>query len=305
MSDLTCLGLVTVPSKKFDREAAELYAFGVFRDDFKSRYPGGEVISDYEYLGRRAFAGHEPGGMLTPGKLGVDRVLRALAMDYRRWNKPGDYRKSDGMGISPAGDLGELLECTTERNRASAIKQMRDKLDTLRHTVNRIHGLHTEWRGTHGRPGLGGRPMCFPSVPQRGERIRYICFQPTQENDVPAGVALYHVHAVPDVKRRPVPMRAPDPIAVPETAPSVRRAPVRPSSSWIEVRAREFIAENPDTVEWIRRAGVFAAASALALMLVTLISPVPGDEVAGLVAAAVVAIVLRGGGAPSDQDEGA
>src|SRR5262245_19906115 len=124
-----------MPATPFESEAAHLFAYNGFSRDFHIRYPSGETLHDLGYLAATTSAPNNPFRIHFAGKPRINHVIDALAEDFRRHVKARDYRKPDGLGISGDAHFGELLEVTTATNAASAITQMRDKLDTLNVTV--------------------------------------------------------------------------------------------------------------------------------------------------------------------------
>lgn len=152
----------------WEAEAAQLFAVELFRRDFLRRFPGGVVISELEYLASTTIAPRDPGLLQYRGATAINRVLSALAADYRRWIRDRDYRKSDAMGISHDAWQAELIEVTTVRRRLKAETQLRDKLDTLHRTVNRIHGLNTIWCLPVGVPAVLNCSTRFPAAAVAG-----------------------------------------------------------------------------------------------------------------------------------------
>lgn len=258
-------------------QAAHLRALELFRADFLRRFPGGEVIAELEHMGATTSAAASPGGLVLPGKPAISRVFAAMSQDFRRWKAQRDHRKCDGLGLDRDASIGELLEVTTVDNRASAERQLRDKLDTLTRTVNRIHGLRTIWRATPFRPR--GRQLVY-----RATATQWIDFTPTVTEAAIPGTVLYRI-----VERK----RVPAPVPVPAT----KLAPVRGKTAgrW----ARDFAREQPALARSLAAVGAVALAIAA---IVAVLDPVPGDEVAAAMAAAALVAFVRTGTIPPELD---
>jgi hypothetical protein len=185
----------------FESTAAHLRALELFRKDFLGRFPDGVVISELEYMGATTIAPLRPGALHYLGKPAINRIMDALTADFRRWNRTGDYRKPDGLGITGDGGLAELTEVTTVGRTQAAVIQLRDKLDTLNTTVNRPHNLMTFWKASPWRPA--GSDLLYP-LPSPGGAPRFISYHPTYRENAPDGVILYEIIAQ-DPRRVPVP----------------------------------------------------------------------------------------------------
>lgn len=106
------------PSTKpvgFEPALAEAAAYEGFRANFKRRYPKSEVMAQYEYLDRFDFSGSGGSRILLKQMPQVTAVLDAMATDFRRSSRWGDFRRPDGIGLAelPRGVHVELLEVTT------------------------------------------------------------------------------------------------------------------------------------------------------------------------------------------------
>ncbi len=273
---MICVGRQQVPRHRFDAEAAELRIATSFRANFLQRYPNGFVTSQLEYQGGTTSAFTAPRPLRTPGKPAVNRVLDAMATDFRSWSKERDYRKCDVIGISNDGRHAELLEVTTEGNAASAIRQLGAKLDVLRTTVNRIHQLTVDWQPSMWRPDTKALFCPLTSTP---DEVRYACYEPTVRARAPRGVILYEVHALArNLAANPLPRQVQD---------SIRKVagPAAPRRLDAEAWARQASHQEPAISPAIR---ALAAAGAVALAVsavAMLIDPVPGDEMAAFAAA--------------------
>ena len=220
-------------------------------------------------MGRTTSPSGSPTPLRTFSRPKLNQILDALAHDFRRWVRPGDYRKCDMLGIANDGRHAELLEVTTVDNAASAIAQVHSKLAILRETVNRIYNMSVDWHASTWRPGP---TQSFRVLDATSGQIRYICYMPTFRAAAPHGVSLYEIHVL---TRQQVPI----PVPVPNrTQERVKKA--LPVSEGAEERARRFIQEHPDIAEWIRHIALVLAAAAVIVAIVALIDPVPGDEVA-------------------------
>jgi hypothetical protein len=202
--------------------------------------------------------------------------MKALSQDFRRWLRNRDFRKFDAVGIGASesiAPIGELLEVTTAGNAQSAITQMRDKLDTLNTTVNRVWNLTVQWRGALWRPqGLDN----FYPLPATTGRLRYLCYEPTTRLNPPQGVILYEVH---EVTRPPVPV----PIPVPQEEQQKIRQQARDRTltpQTAEAWARQVARDHPILLGALRALAAVAGVALAVAAVVALIDPVPGDEVA-------------------------
>lgn len=266
---MICLGTPQMSPGPLDSQAAQLWIVAWFREYFIRKFPTGIVISELEYMGRTTSPSGSPTPLRTFGRPKLNQILDALAHDFRRWVRPGDYRKCDVLGIANDGRNAELLEVTTVDNAASAIVQVHSKLAILRETVNRIHNMSVDWRATTWRPGP---TQSFRVLDATSHQIRYICYMPTFRAAAPQGVTLYEIHVL---ARQQVPVPVPAPNRAQER---VKQAV--PVAEGAEERARRFLQEHPDIAEWIRRIALVLAAAAVVVAIVALIDPVPGDEVA-------------------------
>ena len=277
---MACLGTAQMSPGPLQSEAAQLHVVSWFREDFLRRYPTGEVISELGYMGRTTRASGSPTPLRTFGRPRLNQVLDALAHDFRRWAKSGDYRKCDVLGLANDGRSAELLEVTTEANRMSAVIQLTSKLAILRETVNRIHNMSVDWRPSQWRPSP---TQLFRVLPSSSNEVVYICYVPTFRAAAPPGVVLYEIHAVAR-------QRAPVPVQVPQGAQRRVRQALPGNQDSVEARARQFLAANPDVAGWIRAIAAVLAVAAVIAAIIAVIDPIPGDEVA---AAALASALFR------------
>ncbi len=149
---------------------------------------------------------------------------------------------------------------------------MRDKLDTLNTTVNKVANLNVEWRGSIWKPT--GAQLYFP-LPAAGV-LRWICFQPTYRLNPPQGVLLYEIH---EIRRPPVPVPVPVPQDV-KVKLKQKYDQQKPVPLTAEAWARQFSAEHPLVMAAIGVLLLVAGIAAAAATIVAILDPVPGDEVA-------------------------
>ena len=281
---MMCLGAHSVPQQRFDAEAAELRIFTSFASDFRARHAGGLVTRGLEYQGGTESAHASSRPLRTPGRPGLETVLDAMASDFRRWSKERDYRKCDVLGISADGRYAELIEVTTEPNAASAIRQVRDKLDQLRRTVNATLNRPVDWQPSRWRPA---RDLFCP-LASTSDQIRYACYEPTRRAQAPEGVILYERHAL---SRRlavnPLPRDVQD--AIRDSAQ--KSAPGRDTA---EAWAVQLANSTPAVAQALRVLAAAGAVAAAVAAVALLIDPVPGDELAAFSAAAALLRVARG-----------
>jgi hypothetical protein len=278
---MVCLGTPQGAPAPLESEAAHLFALQAFRADFLSRYPTGMVISELEYLGGTTSAPSAPTPLRVPSKPAINRILDALAEDFRNWTRNRDYRKCDGLGLANDGRYAELLEVTTVDNARSAIRQMAEKLAILRGVVNRIHSMSVDWRPTAWTP----RPnQLFLPLPTGGTaQLRYVCFGATYRLPAP-GIALYEMHVI-ERPRVPVPVEVPDGVREP-IREAWRRRPVnqREAEPWAERFARE----HPVVMMGLRALAAIAGVAAAVAAVILIFDPLPGDEAAAGAAAAAL-----------------
>jgi hypothetical protein len=266
-----------------EAEAAQLRALELFRRYFLRRFPDGVVISELEHLGATTIAPWQSRMIQYPHRPQVNKVLAALAQDYRRWQTDRDYRKSDGMGISGDGWDAELIEVTTVGRVRAADVQLRDKLDTLNRTVNRVHGLTTRWQRSPWRPA--GADLFYPLTVGR-----FLSYLPTYTENAPAGVILYEVF-----ERDPV--RQPVPVPLPEGTAEGLRSGFRQTQSREQAVswAQRFAVEHPVLMGVLRGLALLGGAALAVLAVVLIFDPAPGDEVAAYAAASVLIHFARTG----------
>lgn len=278
-------------------EAAQLWAFAFFKADFQRRFPGGEVLSELEYIGDSVYfvrGDRGPTYRGIKGKPKLTEIFRAMSEDYRNGWKDGDFRKSDGLGLDAQGLTGELLEVTTWRNRESAIRQMGQKLRILS-SMNIIHGLPTVWNGTPWKPTSSQRYQILKDTP---EYVDYICFEPTFRKlpgaqILPAGVVLYEIHRQPKPKLKKVPVPVPLPEKVKDAI--AEGAQLQKKTGMDPVRwAEGFMAEHPYAGAALRAVCLVAGAAVAVVAVAAIFDPVPGDEVAAFsLAMALVKVATR------------
>jgi hypothetical protein len=291
---MQCLGNQNIAPTWLESEAAQLRAVEMFKADFLRRYPDGIVLTELEHLAATTIAPREQRGIQYPVRPGLNRVLQALATDYRRWITDLDYRKSDGMGLSGDGSLGELIEVTTVRRASAADIQLRDKLDTLERTVNRVHNLHVEWRRSRWRPA-GDAEMFYLLPPRPDEWLRYLCYQPTERENAPQGVILYEIHAIKRTTPIPVPVPIPQDVRD-RMRQASRNRELQPATadSW----ARAFAREHPILIVALRALALIGGVVLAIAAVIAIFDPLPGDEVAaGAAASALVRFALAGASA--------
>ena len=290
---MACPGTPHIPPTHLESEAAQLRVVEWFRSYFTSRYPGGIVISELEYMARTTRAPNQPGPLRLPGQPDLSAVLDALTSDFRRWSKARDFRKCDALGIELAQHRhAELLEVTTVGNVASATRQIAEKLAILRGTVEKIHNLRITWMPSPWRPAPN--QMIYP-LPAKGDEIaRFICYWATYKRPAPPGVILYEVHAV---QRK----RVPDPVPVPKKETDKIREGFRNGADQ-EAKARRFAEQHPAVVFALRAAAAIVGVAALVAAIVAIIDPVPGDEVAA--ASFAIALLTFAISGPETQGSG-
>ncbi len=160
-------------------------------------------MTEYEYLGRTTAL------VQFPGKPLISTLVSRMSLAFREGAAFADFRKPDGMGMVELGGNSirvELLEVTTEKNFKSALKEMSDKIGALAGGGAAATPFPVEVVGTPWSPGGPNQRTC-PSVPDEHNKevARWVCFLPTLRNTLPAGVALYEVHAaVADFNRVPM-----------------------------------------------------------------------------------------------------
>ena len=177
---MICLGDQGVQLQRWDAQAAQQRVYELFRDDFLKRFPTGDVISELGFMDRTTKAPEHPGLRQYPGRPRLNSIMKALTDDFRKWDKDGDYRKCDILGIAGDGSVAELIEVTTAKNEMknkSASTQLNAKLTTLRQTVERIHDLRVEWRASRWRPT--GRQMFYLLPQSKLGEVRFLCYTPT------------------------------------------------------------------------------------------------------------------------------
>ncbi len=286
---MVCLGVGnTKTTANQESTVAQFRALELFRKSFLSRHPGGIVISELEYRGGTTNPFSISGGIRYKNRE-QDRVIQALASDFRNHNSPYDSRKPDGLGLSYDGLTGELLEVTTSGNRASAERQIQKKLDILINTVNRINNLRTDWYATSWRPA--GNHLFYQVPPQNGELSRYICYQPTIRDSASKGTVLYEIHAIGRAENQA------SPSAIPQGAKedlkiAYKRSKLQPHT--INAWARHFLDTHPEFRGFLRNLVYLMGVTAAIVAVVLIFDPVPGDEVMAANAAAALISLSTG-----------
>jgi hypothetical protein len=202
----------------------------------------------------------------------MSRILQALSTDFRRFLRDRDFRKPDVMGISADGGIVEFLEVTTVGRKDSAAKQLRDKLDTVRNTVEKIMqaSLPIDWRAADWRPPVDQLAMPLPSKPRE---VRWLCFVPTYQEDPPRGVILYGVHCAEFLNGPPVAVPRPDSETLNHLreALSNRQKVAGSDEEW----ARREIAARPALHQFLRvLASILGVVAAIAFVI-DLLDPEP------------------------------
>jgi hypothetical protein len=293
---MICLGDQGLSPTRLEAEAAQLRMVQLFKTHFlANRSPRGEVISELEYMGRTTAAPNQPGHLLYPGKPELSRVMAALSEDFRRHLANRDFRKCDAMGVAGDAAFADLLEVTVASNHASAGRQLRDKLATLRETVNRIHNLRVDWQPANWRPS-GPRQLYHRLRPKPDEAERFLCFMPTHRMNAPRGIILYEVHAVRQPSENDEDGLRP-PLGPPLVIPDQTRENLRrryrerpPTEENVDQWAREFLRDNP-ALPFILQMLVFLAGMLYVLaVLVAMLRGLPGaDRLAARLAMALLA----------------
>ena len=208
-----------------------------------------------------------------------------MSDSFRRGVSFADFRKPDGIGLVELGRSVrvELLEVTTERNFASAVNQMRDKMGTLMKTVagNMGSPFPMEVVGTPWRPGPN-QQRC-PAVPDAANKeiARWICFLPSLRNQMPAGVTLYEVHAV-RLNFDEVPVTKLSKESEQAAQKAFMRARAKPAAA-NEIGEQLPVAEPALRVELAQAAAILGMVAVVGLLATACVGavaePVPGDEV--------------------------
>jgi hypothetical protein len=275
---LLCVGDQNIKPTYFDALAAQLRIIELFTPNFMARH-GGVVISELEYMGATTIAPINPNPVMYPGNPSLSRIMEALTSDFRRWIADRDYRKCDVLGISSFGDYAELLEVTTTGRLTAGERQIQQKLDILRNTVNEVYAasLNVDWQPSMWLPNPGNpSEMYYPLLPSRRGELRYLCYEPTYRICVSPGVVLYEVHVL---KKQEVPVPVPVPKEVKERLPQDyrERFQLAPNN---EAWARQEVVNLPDLAPFLTALAVTAGVAMAVVCVATIIDPVPGDEVA-------------------------
>jgi hypothetical protein len=288
-----CFGRTVNPTPT-DSGVAELRAFFSFMVNFKARFPNGIVLHELEFMAATTFAPLQPGPIQFPGGRLINAFLGTLTTDFRKWLKGRDFRKPDAMGIieeGPSSILVELLEVTTIGRRQAAITQLRDKIDTLKTTVNLIlneqlqSSVGVNARATDWQPQSFEMQCPSSRGPDPNEIARWICFDPTfREPAAPPGVVLYEVHVLELLQQT---MTAPDRNLKKEVVAKIKAAQRQfqtsegPQAWWVP----QFVAQEPTVSAEFQRLALIVGVAALAVLVVVALAP----EVAALATAGAAA----------------
>jgi hypothetical protein len=273
-----CLSDQDIKPSYLEALAAQLRVLELYRPTFLARYPTGIVITELEYMARTTAAPLLPGPLQLPDNRALSLILEAMTSDFRRFVSDRDYRKCDVLGISGFGDYAELLEVTTGRNARGAITQVRDKLDTLRRTVNEAiqASLKVDWQPALWKP-ISEWEMFYLLPPVRRGEVRYICYEPTYRLDAPPGVVLYEIHSVKAEVPEEVTERVPEETAEKVRAKYRQRQRLAPDD---EGWARRVVHDHPELKPIILTILITGGVVAAVCAILTALDPVPGDEVA-------------------------
>jgi len=274
----------TVDPRRIDSAAAEARAYESFRSDFLRRFSDGVVMTQLEYIAKTTFASGPQGPVQYSGKPKISALLRAMSDAFKRGLHPADFRKPDGIGIAEEGMSlrVECLEVTTEKNFRGGAKQMRDKLDTLRTTVDKSMNAsgNAIYVGTPWKPSGWEKTLAVPPDSGNRDALRWVCFLPTDRVKPPDGVILYEVHSVRlDPEQAAVPKLSPDAARrlreAYQQALQLNGAGAAQETSWID----KHLQINAPDREQIRALVLVSGIALAAACIVTAIDPVPGDEV--------------------------
>ncbi|WP_353189755.1 hypothetical protein [Pandoraea pnomenusa] len=146
-------GQQKVPRNSVAPEIAQLYALGLFRADFRRRYPAGETFSEWDLVGRTS---------VGTGKTAQDMVLRRIMTDFRNYYsksqrnrnliksgtpasglREGRSIRADGLGLGldpiQRVIVAELLEVTTvDEADATIIEDIQPKVALLRGPIKTL-----------------------------------------------------------------------------------------------------------------------------------------------------------------------
>lgn len=287
-----CLGDQNISPTYYEAEAAQLRIEQLYTPWFLSLHPGGIVISELEYMGATTFAPRSPGPLQFPGNPTLSMIMEALTTDFRRFIADRDYRKCDIMGISGFGDYAELLEVTTVGRFSAGARQIRDKLDTLRNTVNEVYAasLNVDWQASFWLPNPESPFELYMFLPSRKPKeVRYLCYEPTFRMCLTPGVVLYEVHSL-ELDKVPVTVKVPEDIAEKLKEDYQNRKQIAPTDdAW----ARWVSDALPDLKTVLTGVAVAGGIAMGVACVAAAIDPVPGDEVP--VCAAAMALFRAAG----------
>jgi hypothetical protein len=200
-----------VPRNSAVPEIAQLYALGLFRTDFRSRYALGETFSEWDLVGRVSVGTGQPA---------MDMVLRRIKTDFRNYYsksqtnrrriaagtpasglREGRSIRADGLGLGfdPLQNalVAELLEVTTiDEADATIMEDIQPKVALLRGPIKtlverelaearlRMSALLPDKLIAYGTPwvippALSVVPIFQEVTTAAPSTYRWICFGPT------------------------------------------------------------------------------------------------------------------------------
>lgn len=206
-------GATAVPRGSSVPEIAQLYALGLYRAWFRGVYPAGEVISEWDLVGKASV------GM---GRTAIDMALRVIKSDFRNYYSKsrrnrlriregtpasglveGRSVRADGLGIAldpiHRAIVAELIEVTTaDEAEATILEDLQPKLAMLRGPIKTllerelaeartgVSSMLPEVFNAYGTPwvvppALAIVPILHDTAREVGPpaRFRWICFGPT------------------------------------------------------------------------------------------------------------------------------
>jgi len=206
-------GATAVPRGSSVPELAQLYALGLYRTWFRGVYPAGEVISEWDLVGKVT---------LGMGRTAIDMALRIIKSDFRNYYSrsqrnrmriregtpasgliEGRSVRADGLGIAldpiHRAIVAELIEVTTANEaEATIVEDLQPKLALLRGPIKTLleHELAEARTGVSSMlpevfnasgtpfvipPPLAIVPIFHDTAREAGPpaRFRWICFGPT------------------------------------------------------------------------------------------------------------------------------
>lgn len=202
-----------VPRSSAVPEIAQLYALGLYRAWFRTLYPAGEVLSEWDLVGNVS---------VGTGRTAMDMVLRRIKTDFRNYYsksqrnralikagvpasglREGRSIRADGLGLAlnpvDRSILAELLEVTTvDEADATIIEDIQPKLALLRGPIKTLverelaearvgtSSMLPEKFVAHGTPYIIPAPLAVVPIfldtaaaTKPGTKYRWICFGPT------------------------------------------------------------------------------------------------------------------------------